>query len=51
LSAGSVTVLQAPFKKTFTLNMGGNQLILNKGYKLQDIKITSAVAGAGQLQQ
>jgi hypothetical protein len=41
LSVGSVTVLQAPFPKTFTLNMGNKQLILNKGYKLQDIKITS----------
>jgi hypothetical protein len=48
LLAGSVTVLQAPFKKTFTLNMVGNQLILNKGYKLQDINITSAFATAGQ---
>jgi hypothetical protein len=45
LSAGSVTVLQAPFKKTFTLNMGGNQLILKKGYKLQDINITSTFGG------
>lgn len=46
LSAGSVTVLQAPFPKTFTLNMAaaGAQLILNKGYKLQDIKIDS-IAG------
>jgi hypothetical protein len=41
LPAGSVTVLQAPFPKTFELNMGGNKLTLNKGYKLQDIKITS----------
>lgn len=40
LPAGSVTVLQAPFPKKFTLNMGGNQLTLNKGYKLQDINIT-----------
>jgi hypothetical protein len=46
LLAGSVTVLQAPFKKTFTLNMGNKQLTLNKGYKLQDIKITSALASA-----
>lgn len=47
LSAGSVTVLQAPFPKTFTLNMtaAAAQLILNKGYKLQDIKIDS-IAGA-----
>jgi hypothetical protein len=47
LSAGSVTVLQAPSPKTFTLNMNapGSQLILNKGYKLQDIKITSNVGG------
>jgi hypothetical protein len=41
LSAGSVTVLKAPSAGTFTLNMGSNQLILNKGYKLQDIQITS----------
>jgi hypothetical protein len=47
LLAGSVTVLQAPFKKTFELDMQGNQLILNKGYKLQDIKITSAVGTSG----
>jgi hypothetical protein len=45
LSAGSVTVLQAPFPKTFTLNMGSNQLTLNKGYKLQDIKIISSIGG------
>jgi len=45
LSAGSVTVLQAPFPKTFTLNMGTKQLTLNKGYKLQDINITSNFAG------
>jgi len=47
LSAGSVTVLQAPFPKTFTLNMtaANAQLILNQGYKLQDIKIAS-IAGA-----
>jgi len=46
LSAGSVTVLQAPFPKTFTLNMTATnaQLILNQGYKLQDIKIDS-IAG------
>jgi len=42
LSVGSVTVLQAPFPKTFTLNMAGSQLTLNKGYKLQDIKIKSS---------
>jgi len=45
LLAGSVTVLQAPFPKTFTLNMQGNQLILNKGYKLQDINIISSATG------
>jgi hypothetical protein len=45
LFAGSVTVLQAPFPKTFTLNMGGNKLILKKGYKLQDINISSNFAG------
>jgi hypothetical protein len=39
LPAGSVTVLKAPSAETFTLNMGANQLTLNKGYKLQDIKI------------
>lgn len=46
LSAGSVTVLQAPFPKTFTLDMTATnaQLILNQGYKLQDIKIDS-IAG------
>lgn len=49
LSVGSVTVLQAPFPKTFTLNIpAGKQLILNRGYKLQDINITSAFATAGQ---
>jgi hypothetical protein len=48
LFAGSVTVLQAPFPKTFTLNMGGNKLILKKGYKLQDINITSSV-GSGNI--
>jgi hypothetical protein len=43
LLAGSVTVLQAPFKKTFTLDLAANNvsLTLNKGYKLQDIKITA----------
>jgi hypothetical protein len=41
LPAGSVTVLQAPFPKTFTLDMTNKQLTLNKGYKLQDINITS----------
>jgi hypothetical protein len=46
LFAGSVTVLQAPFPKTFKLIMGANKLILNKGYKLQDIKITSTI-GSG----
>jgi hypothetical protein len=48
LSAGSVTVLQAPFPKTFTLNMTATtaQLILSKGYKLQDINITSNVSGS-----
>jgi hypothetical protein len=46
LPAGSVTVLQAPFPKTFTLNMGNKQLTLNQGYKLQDINITSSV-GSG----
>jgi hypothetical protein len=45
LSAGSVTVLQAPFPKTFTLNMAGNKLTLNNGYKLQDINITSSFTG------
>jgi len=46
LFGGSVTVLQAPFPKTFTLNMGGSQLTLNKGYKLQDINITSTFTSA-----
>jgi hypothetical protein len=46
LPAGSVTVLKAPSAGTFTLNMGGNQLTLNKGYKLQGIKITSNVGGS-----
>ncbi|MGY2727693.1 hypothetical protein [Thermostichus sp. OS-CIW-26] len=41
LVAGSVTVLQAPFPKTFKLVLGDNKLTLNKGYKLQDIKIDS----------
>jgi hypothetical protein len=45
LSAGSVTVLQAPSAGTFELNMGVNQLTLNKGYRLQDIKINSSAAG------
>jgi hypothetical protein len=49
LSVGSVTVLQAPFPKTFTLNMAGNQLTLNKGYKLQDIKIKSSATGTAVL--
>jgi len=39
LPAGSVTVLKAPSAETFTLNMGNRQLTLNKGYRLQDIKI------------
>jgi hypothetical protein len=43
LSAGSVTVLQASSPRTFELNMGNNKLILNKGYKLQGIKIISTV--------
>jgi hypothetical protein len=49
LPAGSVTVLQAPFPKTFELDMTATtaQLTLNQGYKLQDIKITSAFAGSG----
>jgi hypothetical protein len=46
LPAGSVTVLQAPFPKTFTLEMGTKQLTLNKGYKLQDIRITSSFNSA-----
>jgi hypothetical protein len=45
LPAGSVTVLKAPSAERFTLNMGGNQLTLNKGYKLQDIKIKSNRGG------
>jgi hypothetical protein len=50
LSAGSVTVLQAPFPKTFTLDLTtstGKTLTLNKGYKLQDINITSNLPGGG----
>jgi hypothetical protein len=56
LFAGSVTVLQAPFPKTFKLQMGANQLILNRGYKLQDIQIDSNASiggpppGAGAIQ-
>jgi hypothetical protein len=46
LSAGSVTVLQDPSPRTFTLNMGANQLTLDKGYKLQDIRIESTVSAA-----
>jgi hypothetical protein len=46
LLAGSVTVLKAPSAGTFTLDMGNNQLTLNKGYKLQDIKITSSVGSS-----
>jgi len=45
LPAGSVTVLKAPSAGTFTLNMAGSKLILNKGYKLQDINITSSISG------
>jgi hypothetical protein len=44
LSAGSVTVLQAPSPKMFTLNLGSQSLTLDKGYKLQDINIISTVA-------
>jgi hypothetical protein len=49
LSAGSVTVLQAPFSKTFTLDLATNTLLLtlNKGYKLQDINIISKTPAAG----
>jgi hypothetical protein len=49
LVAGSVTVLQAPFPKTFKLDLAANNvsLILNKGYKLQDIKIISNLNGVG----
>lgn len=48
LSFGSVTVLQAPFPKTFTLNMTAAtaQLTLNKGYKLQDINIITVAGGS-----
>jgi hypothetical protein len=46
LLAGSVTVLKAPSAETFTLNLGASTLTLNKGYKLQDIKITSSI-GSG----
>lgn len=46
LAVGSVTVLQAPFPKTFKLEMQSKELILNKGYKLQDIIITSTVGSA-----
>jgi hypothetical protein len=49
LLAGSVTVLKAPSAGTFTLNMGGNQLTLNKGYKLQDIKIKINPSVAGSI--
>jgi hypothetical protein len=45
LVAGSVTVLQAPFPKTFTLDMTNKQLTLNQGYKLQDININSNFSG------
>jgi hypothetical protein len=49
LSVGSVTVLQAPFPKTFTLDLATNNksLTLNKGYKLQDIIIDSKLALPG----
>jgi hypothetical protein len=49
LSVGSVTVLQAPFKKTFTLDLATNNktLTLNQGYKLQDINITCNLPGGG----
>jgi hypothetical protein len=47
LSVGSVTVLQAPFPKTFTLNMQANKLTLNRGYKLQDINIESTFGSSG----
>jgi hypothetical protein len=49
LVAGSVTVLKAPSAGTFELNMGGNQLTLNKGYKLQDIKIKSSATSTAVL--
>jgi hypothetical protein len=45
LPVGSVTVLQDPLPKTFKLDMGTSKLILNKGYKLQDIKINSNFSG------
>jgi hypothetical protein len=45
LPAGSVTVLKAPSAGTFTLDMGNTTLTLNKGYKLQDISITSNFSG------
>jgi hypothetical protein len=49
LFAGSVTVLQAPFPKTFKLDLATNNktLTLNKGYKLQDIQIDSNLPGGG----
>jgi hypothetical protein len=47
LLAGSVTVLQAPFKKMFTLALDDVSLTLNKGYKLQDIKIESYLGSSG----
>jgi hypothetical protein len=47
LPAGSVTVLKAPSAETFTLNMGSNQLTLNKGYKLQDIRIDFNFGSSG----
>ena len=46
LTAGSVTVLQSPSPGTFNLKMAANALTLNKGYKLQDINITTAVNAA-----
>jgi len=48
LLAGSVTVLKAPSAGTFTLNMGSKTLTLNKGYRLQDIKITSSLTSSGE---
>jgi hypothetical protein len=48
LPAGSVTVLKAPSAGTFTLSMGSNTLTLNKGYKLQDIKITFSLTSSGE---
>lgn len=48
LSVGSVTVLQAPFPKTFTLQLANDRtLTLKNGYKLQGIKITSNLPTAG----